>query len=51
MEIYPNNYNKETFLRFLKRNNVSNVILNEFNDLPEIVKKRTDEFKLDVNVT
>ena len=51
MGIYPRKYNKETFLMFLKKYNVSDSTLNKFNKLPETVERSGDIFKLDINGT
>jgi len=51
MGVYPKKYKKEEFLIFLKKNNVSEIIINKFVELPETVKRNGNTFKLDVNST
>jgi hypothetical protein len=51
MGIYPKKYNKEEFLIFLKENNVSDLIINKFVELPETVERSGCIFKLDINST
>jgi len=50
MGVYPSKYNKEEFLKFLKKYNVNSNIITKFAELPETIKRNDSEFKLDVNV-
>jgi len=49
MGVYPKNYNKEEFLKFLKENDVSDAIISKFVELPEAVEHSGCTFKLDIN--
>jgi len=49
MGIYPKNYNKEEFLKFLEKHNVSDAIISKFVELPETVEHSGCTFKLDIN--
>ena len=51
MSIHPKTYNKENFIVFLKKNNVSENIITKFKELPETVTRSGDKFTLDVNST
>jgi len=51
MGIYPKQYDREDFLNFLRKNNVTNTIISKFVDLPEAVLRKDDRFNLFVNVT
>jgi hypothetical protein len=51
MGIYPKQYDREDFLNFLHKYNVSNEIIGKFVDLPEAVLCGDDKFDLFVNVT
>jgi len=51
MGAYPSEYNKKDFLNFLKKNNVSDVIIAKFVELPETVERSGDTFKLSINLT
>lgn len=51
MSIHPKTYDKETFIGFLEKNNVSNNIITKFAKLPDTVVRSGDEFTLDVNST
>jgi len=51
MGVYPSQYSKENFLeRFLKKNNVSENIINKFVALPEKVDENEHEYDLYINV-
>lgn len=51
MGVYPSQYSKVNFLeKFLKKNNVSEIIINKFIDLPEKVLKNDHEYDLYINV-
>jgi len=49
MTAYPKKYDKNGFLKFLKKNNVNNKIITNFTVLPEIVEKNDIIYKLDIN--
>lgn len=51
MEVYPKQYTREEFLKFLKKNNVDEEIINNFEKLPKIVKRNENEFELYINRT
>jgi hypothetical protein len=48
MGVYPKDYNKDSFLAFLRKNNVSDKIIDRFNELPEIIKHKGHEYKLNI---
>ncbi len=39
MVIHPTIYTKEEFIKFLKKNNTDNNIINKFKELPEIIER------------
>jgi len=45
----PKKYSKEEFLKFLEKNNVSDVIISKFVGLPETVERSGNTFNLDIN--
>jgi hypothetical protein len=49
--VYPKDYNKETFIGFLQKNNVSDKIIEKFKELPETILLRNSEYKLIVSTT
>ncbi|MFW6219899.1 MAG: hypothetical protein ACOC33_03585 [bacterium] len=49
MTAYPNTYNKKTFINFLENNNVSDIIINKFKNLPETLTKNDNEYTLSIN--
>jgi len=49
-QIYPKKYNKKKFQKFLEKNNVSEIIINKFNELPEKVERNKNEFELYINL-
>lgn len=51
MEIIPKEYNKETFIAFLRKNNVSDSIIEKFELLPEKLMRRNKEFKIYMSST
>ena len=51
MGIYPKKYTKEEFIVFLKKNNVNETIINEFEKLPKKIKRNDNVFKLDLDTT
>jgi hypothetical protein len=51
MGVHPKKYDKEEFLKYLKRNKVSTEIISKFAELPESVERTGTTFKLDVNTT
>lgn len=51
MEVIPKEYCKETFIEFLRKNNVSDNIIEKFILLPENVMRKNKEFKLYVAST
>ncbi len=51
MGVYPSKYNKGEFLKFLEKNNVNDNIIAKFVELPETIKRGTDKFEIDINVT
>ena len=51
MGVHPKKYNKEEFLKYLKRNKVNIEIINTFAKLPETIESTGTTFKLDVNTT
>jgi len=51
MGVYPKQYTREEFLKFLKKNNVGKKIINNFEKLPKIVKRNENEFELYINRT
>jgi len=51
MDIYPNQYDRKKFIeKFLKKNNVSEVIINKFVDLPEKIIVNNHEYEIYINV-
>jgi hypothetical protein len=48
MGVYPKDYNRDSFLAFLHKNNVSDKIISKFNELPEIIKYKGHEYKLNI---
>ena len=51
MGVYPSKYNKGEFIKFLEKNNVNDNIIAKFVELPETIKRDTNKFELDINVT
>lgn len=51
MTAHPKKYDKESFNDFLKKRNVSETIINKFNELPELIERSGNTYKLDINVT
>jgi len=51
MGVYPKQYNKEDFLKFLKKNNVNDNIIAKFVELPETIQRSGSTFKLYINST
>jgi hypothetical protein len=49
--IYPKKYSKEEFRKFLEKNNVSETIINKFNELPEKIERNKDKYELYINST
>jgi hypothetical protein len=50
MKIYPKKYNKKEFNKFLIKYNVDDDIINKFEELPEIIERSGNTYKLDINV-
>jgi hypothetical protein len=50
-KIYPKRYDKNEFLKYLKKYKVSDKIINDFISLPESVVRSGDTFKLDITLT
>jgi hypothetical protein len=48
MDVYPIDYNKEKFLNYLEKNNVSDLIIEKFNVLPEVITDKNFEYKLNI---
>lgn len=46
MKIYPKDYNKQEFLDFLNKINVSENIVSKFNELPETVMRSDTKYEL-----
>lgn len=51
MKLYPQEYIKKDFLKFLQKNNVNDNIINKFVELPETVVYKDVEYKLYINST
>jgi len=51
MGVYPRSYNKEQFIAYLKKNNVSKKIIEKFNELPEKLIHKGSTYKLNVYLT
>ena len=51
MSVYPKEYTKNTFIKFLRKNNVSDDIILKFNELPELLAHKNSVYKLNVEVT
>lgn len=49
MTAFPKQYTKEEFLFFLKKNKVSDDIINKFVQLPETIKRNGNVFNLQIN--
>jgi hypothetical protein len=48
MAVTPLSYNKETFIEFLRKNNVSSNIIDKFKLLPEKLYRRNKEYQLHI---
>jgi hypothetical protein len=48
-QIYPKKYNKEEFKKFLEKNDISEIIIDKFNKLPEMVESNKNKYKLYIN--
>lgn len=48
MGVYSNQNNKNGFLKYLKKIRTNDKIINKFTELPEVVKRNGNEFKLQV---
>lgn len=48
MGVYPKSYNKDTFIEFLQKNNVSDTIVDKFKELPETLTRKGHEYKLNI---
>lgn len=51
MAVYPRTYNRDEFIEFLKKNNVSENIINKFNELPDKVLYNNNVYNLTINST
>ena len=51
MGVYPKEYGKNDFIMFLHKNNVSNKVIEKFNELPETITYKNSEYKLNINST
>jgi len=48
MGVYPKDYNKESFIEFLQKNNVSDKVVDKFKELPELIVHNGHEYKLNI---
>jgi len=48
MEIYPQKYTKEDFLVYLEKINAKDIIITKFLELPELIVRSGNTFKLDI---
>jgi hypothetical protein len=46
MAVYPKTYGKEDFLKFLKKNNVNDIIISKFVELPDEVVRNGNTYGL-----
>lgn len=51
MKGYPNSYTKSQFLEFLKKNRVSETIIEKYNTLPELINRNGSNYKLNIVAT
>ena len=51
MGVYSSDYDKEGFLKYIKKNKVNNEVIIRFEKLPDVIKRNGDEFKLQVVYT
>jgi hypothetical protein len=51
MGVYPKEYSKNEFIAFLHKNNVSDKVIEKFNELPETIIYKNSEYKLNINST
>lgn len=51
MGIHPKKHTKESFLKFLEKNNVNDYVIKKFIFLPETIIRSGDRFDLDINTT
>jgi hypothetical protein len=49
MGVYPKNYTKKDFLKFLKKNNVKNSIITKFLELPDTININNNIFKINID--
>jgi len=48
MEAYPNNYNKKTFIEYLKKNHSTSSVAERFEKLPVTVTHNDIEYRLNI---
>ena len=48
--IVPKKYTKQKFIEYLKENNVNSNIIDRLNELPEVIERNGDYFKLSIEV-
>ena len=51
MGVQPKIYDKNDFITFLRRNNVSDKVIEKFIELPETITRKNSVFKLNINST
>jgi hypothetical protein len=51
MNTYTKKYDKEDFLKFLEKNNVNDVIISKFVELPECIIRGGNKYDIYINVT
>jgi hypothetical protein len=51
MAVYPKGYSKDDFIKFLQKINVSDKVIEKFNELPEKIKHKKSEYKININST
>ena len=49
MGVYPTQYNKEDFIKFLRNNNVNEVIIAKFEKFPESIERNGNLYKIYIN--
>jgi hypothetical protein len=50
MKTFPKKYDKKEFNKFLIKYNVSDTVINKFEELPEKIERSGNTYKLDINV-
>jgi hypothetical protein len=51
MGVYPKGYSKDDFITFLQKNNVSDKVIEKFNELPETITHKNSKYKLNISST